>query len=272
MSPTGLSPAQAAAVDTLLERVVPLAWPPLEHAALFGSRARGDHDRSSDVDVLLVCRIAPWYREAAGSIHTAIAEDVSRVTGIPIEPWTVSAADLRPGSRTPMLADAVEDSIPLWPTGTAPLRAPFTAADAVFCAERLLEWVHAGGAEARRALVEGRWADAARRARDDITRLATAALLLVGDTRHRRVGSLRRFERVFVHTGRVPGDVLDALRWAEAAFPPDGGRGQENPAVPPDAVRTADRGCRLAALLEAELVVPLLDRAASLAAVPRRSA
>lgn len=266
MAPPGLSRAEAAALDTLLERAAELAWPPLAHAALFGSRARGDHDGSSDVDVLLVCRVAPWNRAAAASIHLALTAEVSASTGVPIEPWTVSTADLARGSRTPMLADAVADSIPLWPRGAPPLRAPFTAADAVFCAERLLEWVEAGGAEARRALVEGRWADAARRARDDITRLATAALLLTGDTRHRRVGSLRRFEQVFVRTGRVSARVLGALRWAEAAYPGDGGRGEEDPAPTPRAVRTADRGCRLAAVLESELVMPLLARAASLAA------
>lgn len=261
-----LSPAEAAAVDALLERAAAMAWPPLAHAALFGSRARRDHDRSSDVDVLLVCRVAPWNRAAAASIHLALAEEVSRATGVPIEPWTVASADLARGSRTPMLVDAVADSIPLWPAGAPPLRAPFTPADAVFCAQRLLEWVEAGGADAKRALIEGRWADAARRARDDITRLATAALLLTGDTRHRRIGSLRRFEQVFVCTGRVSAGVLAALRWAEAAFPPDGGRGQEDPAAMPGAVRTADRGCRLAAVLEAELVIPLLGRAAALAA------
>jgi len=262
----GLSGAEAAAVAALLARATGLAWPPLAHAALFGSRARGDHDRSSDLDILLVCRVAPWNRSAAAGIHLALAEEVSRRSGVPIEPWTVSSADLARGSRTPMLVDAAEDSISLWPPGAPPLRALFTPADAVFCAGRLLEWVEAGGTEAKRALVEGRWADAARRARDDITRLATAALLLAGDTRHRRVGSLRRFERDFVRTGRVSPRVLDALRWAEAAFPRDGGRGQEDPAVTPAAIRTADRGCQLAAELESELVVPLLDRAASLAA------
>ena len=265
MRPPLLSRAESAAVGALLQRATELAWPPLSHAALFGSRARGDHDRSSDVDLLLVCRVAPWNRATAAAIHEALAEEVSRRTGVPIEPWTVSAADLVRGSRTPMLADAVADSIPLWPPGAPPLRAPFTPADAVFCAERLLEWVEAGGAEAKRALVEGRWAEAARRARDDITRLATAALLLVGDTRHRRLGSLRRFEQVFVRTGRVPARVLEALRWAEAAFPPDGGRGQENPAPTAKAVRTADRGFRLAAVLESELVIPMLERAAILA-------
>ncbi|HEX9107118.1 MAG TPA: nucleotidyltransferase domain-containing protein, partial [Longimicrobiales bacterium] len=152
-----LSRREAAAVDALLSVVTRLDWPPLAHVALFGSRARGDHDRSSDVDVLLVCRVPPWRRAAAASIHLALAHRVTRETGVPIEPWTVSADDLERGSRTPMLADAVEDSIPLWPQGAPRLHAPFTPADAVFCAGRLLEWVEAGGGEAKRALVEGRW-------------------------------------------------------------------------------------------------------------------
>src|SRR5690606_41207397 len=94
--------------------------------------------------------------------------------------------------------------LPLWPPGAPPIRLPFTEADAHFCAGCLLDWVYEGGTVARAALADGRWADAARRARDDITRLATAALLLEGDTRHRNVGSLRRFRRRFVQTGVMP--------------------------------------------------------------------
>jgi len=95
-----------------------------------------------------------------------------------------------------------------------------------------------GGWIARRALSHGNRTHAARRIRDDVTRLATAALLLTGDTRHRRQGSLRRFEETFLGYGS-DWDVkcLPALGWALAAYPPDGGRGDSRP--PPSTVAAA---------------------------------
>ncbi len=255
---------ERAAVAELIERTRARGWPPLLRAGLFGSKARGDSDGHSDVDVLLVCAIPSAARVAAGELVGCIADGVAARTGVQLEPWTVAAADLRAGRRTPMLVDALEDSVPIWPPGAPPLRLPFTPADAVFCASRLLEWVNRGGSVTRRALEEGRWADAAARARDDIARLATAALLLTGDTRHRRAGSLRRFDEAFVLPGRVHPGVRPALAWAEAAYPPDGGRGQEDPPPSPRAIRTAPLGYELAATMERELLVPILERIARL--------
>jgi len=255
---------EQAAVNGLLRGVRARGWPPLLRAALFGSRARGDFDSDSDVDVLLVCDVPPEARAAAGKIVELVAGRVDARTGVRVEPWTVCVADLREGRRTPMLVDAVTDSDTLWPPAAPPLRARFMPADAVFCASRLLEWVDEGGAFTRRALREGRWPDAAARARDDIARLATAALLLTGDTRHRRAGSLRRFEQIFVRGGHIPFAVTPALDWAAAAYPVDGGRGQETPPPSARAVRTAPLGYELAAALEGELMVPILERIAEL--------
>jgi len=260
----GLDRRERAAVDELLRGVRARGWPPLLRAALFGSKARGDFDGDSDVDVLLVCDVSPGARAAAGEVVERVAKRVEARTGVHVEPWTVCVADLREGRRTPMLVDAVTDSVPLWPPAAPPLRPRFTPADAVFCASRLLEWVEEGGAVTRRALREGRWPDAAARARDDIARLATAALLLTGDTRHRRAGSLRRFDQIFVRGGHVPPAVRPALAWAAAAYPPDGGRGQDNPPPSARAVRTAPLGYELAAMLQGELMVPILERIAEL--------
>ena len=255
-----LAARERAAVRALIRRLRARRWPPLLRAALFGSRARGDGDERSDLDVLLVCDVAPEQRTDAGTVVAALAEALGAETGVPLEPWTVCGVDLEEGRRTPMLVDAVADSLPLWPPGAPPLRAPFTPADAVFCAECLLEWVDAGGAVARQALAQGRLEEAAARARDDIARLATAALLLTGDTRHRRAGSLRRFEETFVEEGWVPGSVRPALAWAAAAYPADGGRGLEDPPVPESAARSAALGISLVARLEREVVVPILER------------
>lgn len=267
MSPgAALTAPERAAVARFLRRSLAPDMPPIVRAALFGSKARGDADQDSDVDVLLVADVDPDDRLVVAEAFGRVAERVTDDTGVEIEPWTVCVVDLEEGRRTPMLVDAVADSIPLWPAGAPPLHAPFTPADAVFCAECLLGWVGAGGEVSARALAVGAFDEAARRARDDITRLATAALLLCGDTRHRRVGTLQRFEERFVRTGIVSPRVLPALAWARAAYPPDGGRGQETPPVPAAAAATAPHGHRLAAVLEAELVPRLLARIAALEA------
>ncbi len=253
-----LSPGERRAVTELLGRALESGAPPILRAILFGSKARGDFRRDSDVDVLAICDVDVHDRDAAAIALARHADRVSRATGVRVEPWAVPAADLEVGRRTPMLVDALDDGIPLWPPGAPPIRLAFTPADAVFCAGCLIDWVDAGGAIARRALAEGRRADAAIRIRDDITRMATAALLLDGDTRHRRAGSLHRFARRWIATGRVSSDVLPALTWAAEAYPPRRAPHTRPLAPTPAAIRTVRLGLAYARTLEAELMPWLL--------------
>lgn len=253
------------ALTAFLDRILADGAPPIRGAFLFGSKARGDFDRRSDVDVLFICDIPPDLRHDAAAMLGAAAEAIGDMTGVVIEPWAVPAADLEQGWRTPMLIDALEDGVRLWPRGAPPLHLPFTPADALFCADCLVDWVDEGGPIVRQALREGRWDVAAQRARDDITRLATSALLLSGETRHRRVSSLQRFERQFVRPRIVSPRVLPALQWAAAAYPPDGGRGLEHPPASPTAVQTAPLGYELASLMEEATLPVLLDWAVNLA-------
>lgn len=245
------------AVAELLRRALDSGEPPLIRAFLFGSKARGDDRHDSDVDVLALCAIDPDDRDQAAAALGEHAEAVYAATGIAVEPWVVPECDLEVGGRTPMLVDALDDGIPIWPRGASPLHIDFTPADAAFCASCLLDWVDEGGSIVRRALGEGRWEDAALRARDDITRMATAALLLDGDTRHRRRGSIVRFRERWVRTGRISRRALPALEWAARAFPPDGLHRTRPIPVTPSATATAPLGFELAGLLE-EMVVPLL--------------
>jgi len=251
---TRLTARERAAVRALVRRALAARRPPVRAAYLFGSKARGDARPGSDVDVLFLCDVAPAEPDAAGRALARLAARVAERTGVPLEPWAVPLADLDPGARTPMLVDALADAVPLWPPDAHPPRLPFTPADAAFCAGRLLEWADAGGAATRRALRADRPADAARRARDDITRLAAAALLLTGETRHRRTSTLRLFEERFVRTGIVSPRARAALEWARRAYPPGPWRGAGHPPATPAATRTARLGCRLAARLEAEIV------------------
>lgn len=250
------------AVAELIRRSLRSGQPPIVRVFLFGSKARGDFDDDSDVDVLAICRIPAEARDAAAAALAGHARAVARTTGVAVEPWAVPEEDLEVGGRTPMLVDALDDGIPIWPRGAPPLRIDFTPADAVFCAECLLDWVDAGGSIVREALTQGRWADAALRARDDITRMATAALLLDRDTRHRRIGSLRRFEDRWVRRGRVSHRVIPALDWAAAAFPTDGQYRTRPIPVTARAVATAPLGFELASMFEEEVVPLLFDRIA----------
>lgn len=221
----------------------------LDCALLFGSKARRQARPDSDVDVLLVFARLPPDREPQATDAEGIAEAVVARTGVPVGVWCVAREDLRPGRRTPMLVDALEDAVPLWPAdGTVP-RAELTPADALFCAARLLDRVREGSAEVARMLAEGdrAWA---RRARDDLVRLCTAVLLLGGETRPRRGDAVRRFLERNPRFGGGYGERA-ILAWAARSYPPghvelDDDSPVPPPPVPADAVlNTAERLRRL---------------------------
>jgi predicted nucleotidyltransferase len=250
---------ERAATRELLRRLRTDRYPPLLRALLFGSRARGDHDAHSDLDLLFVFATGERQRAAVARDVTRATRQLAKDLSLPLQSWTLCLEDLAPGRRTPMLVDAVEDGVPLWPPDAAPLRLRFTPADACFCAQQLLNWVFAGGPLVRRELALGRRAAAATRIRDDVTRMATAALLLTGDTRHRRAGSLRRFRERLVGTAAVGSLCLPAVEWAAAAHPPDNGRGRSRPPASATAAATAELGYELAAVMQSE-VVPWIRR------------
>jgi predicted nucleotidyltransferase len=189
----------------------------LDCALLFGSKARRQARPDSDVDVLLVFRRLPPDREPYASQAERIADQVARRTGVPVGVWSVSREDLAPGRRTPMLVDALDDAVPLWPDAGPP-RAGFTPADAAFCAARLLDRVDEGSAQVSGSLAAGDegWM---RRVRDDLVRLCTAALLLAGETRPRRGDAVRRF---IERNPRLPLSTYEraALAWAARSYPP----------------------------------------------------
>jgi predicted nucleotidyltransferase len=188
----------------------------LECALLFGSKARRQARPDSDVDVLLVFRRLPPDREPQASHAERVADEVARRTGVPVGVWSVSREDLAQGRRTPMLVDALDDAVPLWPDAEPP-RAAFTPADAAFCAARLLERVGEGSEKVARSLARGDdgWM---RRGRDDLVRLCTAVLLLAGDTRPRRGDAVRAF---LARNPRFPLSAGEraALAWAARSYP-----------------------------------------------------
>ena len=223
-----LGPRGRAAAMEVVRRVRRGVPAELWRALLFGSRARGEARPDSDVDVLLVFRALPPDREPQAGMAERIAGEVARESGVPVTAWSVSLDDLVCGRRTPMLVDALDDALPLWPADAPPPRVGYTPADALFCADALLDRVAEGSAEVADAVDAGDWEAAARRARDDLVRLCTAALLLEGITRP------RRGEAVACLAARqgVPPEHAPVLRWAAASFGPDG-RDADAPLDPP---------------------------------------
>jgi hypothetical protein len=211
-----LSEPEVAAADEVVRRVLAHVPAQLELALLFGSKARRAARADSDVDVLLVFRRLPWDREPQAGMAEEIASEVAAETGVPVATWTVSLMDLERGRRTPMLVDALNDGVPLWPRDAVCGGLRFTPDDAVSCAGALLQRVREGSAEAAEHLRAGDMQAAATRARDDLVRLCTAALLLRGETRPRRAGAvLRAAERPDLPVG--DGDRA-VLRWAARSY------------------------------------------------------
>ncbi len=213
----------------------------LWRAFLFGSRARGDARPDSDVDVLLVWHRLPPDREPQARIAEWVAEEVAERSGVPVTCWSVSRVDLLPGNRTPMLVDALDDGIPLWPAGAPPLRVPFTPADALGCVGSLLRRVEEGSDDVGRHLLRGEVGEAARRTRDDLVRMATAALLLVGETRPRRAETLRRLHARLVRRGEMAPLDPAVARWAASSYGPAGKDDEQPVALPPVGLSAAAR-------------------------------
>ncbi|HEV2147504.1 MAG TPA: nucleotidyltransferase domain-containing protein, partial [Longimicrobiaceae bacterium] len=213
-----LTPRDRAAALEVVHRVRREVPAELARAFVFGSKARGEARPDSDVDVLLVFRRLPPDREPQAGMAEEVAERVAEETGVPVTVWSVSGVDLEPGNRTPMLVDALDDGVPLWPVGSCPLRLPFCPRDALRCTGALLERVREGGEEASEHLLAGDHGAAWRRMRDDMVRLCTAMLLLEGETRPRRGDAVRRYLAHCGADGEAPRSFGPVLRWAAGSY------------------------------------------------------
>lgn len=230
-----LTPPQYRAALHLVARVRREVPAELVRAILFGSRARGEARPDSDLDVLLVFRRLPPDREPQAGIAERIADEVAAASGIPVQTWSVSLEDLDPGFRTPMLVDSLDDGVPLWPADAPPLRVPFTPPDALWCTGNLLTRVSEGSREFADHAAAGDPASAARRARDDVVRLCTAALLLDGITRPRRGEAVRHFAaRRGIALSEHP-----MLAWAAYSYGPAGREDEADVPPPPGGLRAA---------------------------------
>jgi predicted nucleotidyltransferase len=234
---TGLAPHELRAVMATIERVRREVPAPLRHAILFGSRARGSARPDSDVDLLLVFRRLPPDREPQATRAERVAAEVAAASGVPVGVWSVSLPDFAEGVRTPMLVDAIEDGVRIWSAAGEPPDAPFTPADARFCAGRLLERVDEGGVRVARLLATGDPAWAAR-VRDDLVRLCTSIVLLAGVTRPRRGETVRAALAALSREG-FPAEQRRALAWVARSYPAGHLEPDAQPAPPPPPVPAA---------------------------------
>lgn len=211
----------------------------LVQASLFGSRARGTAREDSDIDILLVFRRLPADREPQASHAERIAARVADAAGLPLTAWAVSMRDLWRGNRTPMLVDALEDSIPLWCAGGPLRKISFTPDDARSCVSALLDRIGEGAYVLAYHLARADDSRAARRVRDDLVRACTAVLLAAGITRPRRGEAVAAY--LAITRSRLSGAEREVLAWARDSFGPDGRDGDAPVARPPSGIRVAAR-------------------------------
>ncbi|HEV2129517.1 MAG TPA: hypothetical protein VGR27_00350, partial [Longimicrobiaceae bacterium] len=102
-----------------------------------------------------------------------------------------------------------------------PPRVPFTPWDAFRCTGALLTRVEEGSEEVAWHRAAGTIVAAARRARGDVVRLCTAALLLRGETRPRRGEAVRRFLELYGADAELR-PAISVLVWAAESYGADG--------------------------------------------------
>lgn len=86
---------------------------PIRRATLFGSTARSEEQRGSDVDVLLELARASD-REALQAVLVALTDRIHDKFGLTVSPTVLSREQLKEPSRRSFLENAQRDGVVLW--------------------------------------------------------------------------------------------------------------------------------------------------------------
>lgn len=198
------------AVCAYIERLRDRYRERLAAVVLYGSRARGDADEGSDVDLLVVLRGEFDEREEQRIVWD-LAHDLADAYGYGLlGPIVASESDYR-GRMLPLFMNIRREGIELWPAvdekavrdekGTyegAPQRD-----DIALIRKRMNEALD----DAEASLREGRYGLAANRAYYAMFHAATALLLSEGLAFSRHTGVINGFSERFVKTGRLPSEL-----------------------------------------------------------------
>jgi uncharacterized protein (UPF0332 family)/predicted nucleotidyltransferase len=222
-----LTPHERDALAEFLSRLQEQFGDRIAHVWIFGSKARGDFDAESDVDLLVVVRDGDAaLRKAVGDI----AYDLSLTHGVllcehAVGDWRFAQMRAR---QELIYKNIIRDGVDLWPLVTesaqiAEGRAPYgkdygTYED--YLRERVSR-AYEDIADAHRALEGGSYRLALNRAYYAVFHLATATLALVGQERHRHSAVESAFHEYLIKPGLIEPEYgrlyREAREWRERA-------------------------------------------------------
>jgi len=213
------------ALDALLAWLQPRCGDRVAHAWLFGSKARGDFDDESDVDLLIVVQDADdALREEVGNV----AYNLSLEHSVLLCEHVISAyrfAQMR-ARREPLYSNIEREGIDLWALETAPAavaeeQTPYDLGTQDDYLQHRLERSHEDLAWARDALERGDYRLVLNRAYYAVFHLTAAVLSRMGIVRHRHSGVESALHEYLIKPGLLePGYgrfYRQARQWRENA-------------------------------------------------------
>ena len=197
----------------------------VEHVWLFGSKARGDSDEESDVDLLIVARDADdALREAIGDVAYALSLE----SGVLLCEHVVSSwrfAQMR-ARQEPLYRNITAEGVDLWAsrsvaTSVVEEKAPYDLGSPDDYLRQRLERSRQDLAWARSALERGEYRLALNRAYYAAFHLATAVLANLGVVRHRHSAVESAFHEHLIKPGLIEPEYgrfyREARQWRENA-------------------------------------------------------
>lgn len=227
-----LTPHEQSVLTEFLSRLRAQCGDHIAHVWLFGSKARGDSDEESDVDLLIVARDGS---DVLGEAVSEIAYDLSLEHGVLLCEHIVSAyrfAQMRARQEF-IYKNIVGEGVDLWPLVKSPRvaeeRAPYNTGSEEqqdygtyedYLKERLSR-AYEDITDAHRSLDVGSYRLALNRAYYAVFHVATATLALLGQERRRHSAVESAFHEYLIKPGFIEPEYGrlygEARRWRERA-------------------------------------------------------
>jgi uncharacterized protein (UPF0332 family)/predicted nucleotidyltransferase len=200
------------AVREYIERLREHYGDRLSAVVLFGSRARGDSDAESDVDLLVVLSGA-FDRTAERELTFDFQQDLEEKYHYPVMGTIVATEDDYRRRMLPLFMNIRREGIEVWPVGPNAVREdrPDYGEDAAPESAAIRQLMIEALDDARAGLEQGRHRWAVNRGYYAMFYAATALLLSEGLAFSRHRGVINAFSERFIKTGRFPGALGGAL-------------------------------------------------------------